>query len=114
MHSSRMRTAHVLTVWGGGGGWCIPEEILGKKIEKKEKEKKKKFGDPPKIGDPPKNCRHPPEKLETPRKIGDPPVNRITHACENITLPELRCGRYQVQSSWLSIHMPLGRRVESE
>ena len=23
----------------------------------------------------------------------DPPVNRITHACENITLPQLRCGR---------------------
>ena len=22
-----------------------------------------------------------------------PPVNRITHACENITLPQLRCGR---------------------
>ena len=21
------------------------------------------------------------------------PVNRITHACENITLPQLRCGR---------------------
>ena len=23
----------------------------------------------------------------------DPPVNRITDACENITLPQLRCGR---------------------
>ena len=23
----------------------------------------------------------------------DPPVNRITHACENRTLPQLRCGR---------------------
>ena len=35
MHSSRMRTAHTLTVSGGG---CIPEEILGKKkLEKKEK-----------------------------------------------------------------------------
>ena len=22
-----------------------------------------------------------------------PPVNRITHACENITLPQLRCER---------------------
>ena len=22
-----------------------------------------------------------------------PPVNRITHACENITLPQFRCGR---------------------
>ena len=24
---------------------------------------------------------------------GDPPVNRMTDACENITLPQLRCGR---------------------
>ena len=23
----------------------------------------------------------------------DPPVNRITHACENVTLPQFRCGR---------------------
>ena len=23
----------------------------------------------------------------------DPPVNRITHTCKNITLPQLRCGR---------------------
>ena len=23
----------------------------------------------------------------------DPPVNRVTDACENITLPELHCGR---------------------
>ena len=22
-----------------------------------------------------------------------PPVNRITHTCKNITLPQLRCGR---------------------
>ena len=24
---------------------------------------------------------------------GTPPVNRITHTCKNITLPQLRCGR---------------------
>ena len=35
-----MRTGRALTIGGEGGGrcWCIPEEILGKKIwEKKEK-----------------------------------------------------------------------------
>ena len=26
-----------------------------------------------------------------------PPVNRITHACENITLPQLRCGRLMMK-----------------
>ena len=31
MHSSRMRTGRALTV-SGGGGWCIPEEIVGGKI----------------------------------------------------------------------------------
>ena len=34
---------------------------------------------------PKKNWRHPPRKLEAPRDQ-TPPVNRITHACENITL----------------------------
>ena len=29
----------------------------------------------------------------TPHGSGTPPVNGITHACENITLPQLRCGR---------------------
>ena len=32
-------------------------------------------------------------------KTGDstpPPVNRITDACENITLPQLRCGRQEL------------------
>ena len=24
-----------------------------------------------------------------------PPVDRMTDACENITLPELRCGRFK-------------------
>ena len=28
-----------------------------------------------------------------PRGAGTPPVNRMTDACENITLPQLRCGR---------------------
>ena len=40
---------------------------------------RKNWRPPRKIGDPLKNWRHP-EKLET------PPVNRMTDACENITL----------------------------
>ena len=31
MYSSRMRTGRALTVSGGGGGWCIPEEFFGGK-----------------------------------------------------------------------------------
>ena len=97
-----MRTARALTVSGGGGRVVVHprrnfgEKEIGKKIEKKTLETPRKIGDTPS----PKNWRHPPEKLETPhQKIRDPPgpdpppVNRITHACENITLPELRCGR---------------------
>ena len=69
MHSSRMRTGHALTVSGEmGGGWCIPEEILGEKNWKKRR--KKKFGDPL------KNWRTPPEKLETPsEKLETHPKN---------------------------------------
>ena len=69
MHSSRMRTGRTLTVFR----WRSPPENLE---------------------DPPKNWRTPqkfggtpPEKLETSLKNWRPlPVNRITHACENITL----------------------------
>ena len=35
----------------------------------------------------PLRTRHPPDQAR------HPPVNRITDACENITLPQLRCGR---------------------
>ena len=53
-----------------------------------------KIGDPRKIGDPLKNWR-PPEKLETPLKNWRPPLwtEFLTHAYENITLAQLRCGR---------------------
>ena len=30
---------------------------------------------------------------QTPPGADTPPVNRMTDACENITLPQLRCGR---------------------
>ena len=67
-----MRTGRALTVSGEGGGggwvWCIPEEILEKKIEKK---KKKNLETPQKFGDPP-------EKLETPQDQTPPPVDRHT------------------------------------
>ena len=41
--------------------------------------------DPPEEAPPPRR-KHPPWKKH-------PPLNRITDACENITLPQLRCGR---------------------
>ena len=34
-----------------------------------------------------------PPGAEAPRRKDPPPVNRITDTCENITLPQLRCGR---------------------
>ena len=68
MHSSRMRTSRTLTVF--------------------RRPPPGKLETPRKIGDHPST-----QKLETtsPRKIGDPPgpdppVNRMTDACENITL----------------------------
>ena len=69
MHSSRVRTGRALTV--SGGGWCIPEEILG---AKKLKKKKKKLEPPPKDWkDPPKEWKDtPPEKFETPKKLETP------------------------------------------
>ena len=30
---------------------------------------------------------------QTPTGLGTPPLDRITDACENITFPQLRCGR---------------------
>ena len=85
MHSSRMRTACSSSCPGGVSTRRPP-----------------RAGTPPGPGIP--RTRHPPE--ETPP--GDqapppgstpplgtrhpPPVDRITDACENITLPQLRCG----------------------
>ena len=71
-----MRTGRALTVSGEGGVGASQKKFWGKKIEKK---KKKKFW-------------RPPEKLETPRTRTPPPCGQ-THACENITLAQLRCGR---------------------
>ena len=64
-----MLTGRSLTVYGEGGGWCIPEEILGKKIWIKKILKKK--------------IELTPEKLETPtpRKIGDPRDQTPPHPC---------------------------------
>ena len=110
-----MRTGHALTVSGGVVGASQKNFLGGKKLKKKEK----KFGDPPKIGDhpppapqkigdhtppnppkkigdPPKNWRPPPPgKLETPpdKLETTPPLCGQTHACKNITLAQLRCGR---------------------
>ena len=64
MHSSRMRTARSSSRPGGGS--------------------------PPG----PREQTHPREQTPpSPRDQPLPPVNRITDACENITLPQLRCGR---------------------
>ena len=43
-------------------------------------------------GGSPSGTPHPSSRGGDPRKE-TPPVNRITDACENITLPKLRCGR---------------------
>ena len=87
MHSSRMRTGRALTIWGGV---CIPERFFwGKEIEKKKR--KKIFRHPPKISDPPRKFQTPPKNLDTPP--GPDPHPPLTHASENITLAQLRCGR---------------------
>ena len=82
------------THWPSRGGWCVPEKLfLGEnKIEKKRKNNLET--PPPKnwMEPPPKNWRHPPEKLETPPDQATPPCGQ-THACKNITLAQLRCGR---------------------
>ena len=97
MHSSRMRTGRALTV-SGGGGWCIPEEILGKKNLKKKKKNwrppqklettprkleypppPRKIGEPPQIGDPPPGTRPPPPGTRSPPPgTRSPPVDRQT------------------------------------
>ena len=71
MHSSRMRTARSS---GRPGGVSTRHTPLG--------------ADPPGSRHPP-GTRHPPPGPP----LTPPPVNRMTDACENITLPQLRCGR---------------------
>ena len=87
MHSSRMRTARALTVWGGGG-LVHPRRNFGEKeIGKKRKKKiEKKIGDPPKIWRPPEKLETPPKNWRhpaPPRKIGPdttPPCEQ-NHTC---------------------------------
>ena len=43
--------------------------------------------------DPLPRTRHPPRADPLPRTRHPPPVDRITYACKNFTLPQLRCGR---------------------
>ena len=83
MHSSRMRTGRSLTV--SAKIWRPPA---------------KKLETPQKIGEPPENLEPPhpyPENLEepkTPDTTPPPPWTEfLTHASENITLAQLRCGR---------------------
>ena len=64
MHSSRMHTAHALTI--SGGGLVHPRRNFGeKKLKKKEKN----------LETPPKKWETPRKIVDTPRKIGDPPKN---------------------------------------
>ena len=73
LHSSRMHTARLLTVSPGrccAGGGCLLARgvsLPGRGVSL------------------PGVSQH---ALRQP-----PPVNRITHTCKNITLPQLRCGR---------------------
>ena len=48
---------------------------------------------------PPLSPHTPPLPCMPPSNHARPPVNRITHACENITLPQLRCWRQLLTSS---------------
>ena len=98
MHSSRMHTGHALTV--SGGGLVHPRRIFFRKRNWKKKKKKiwrppKKLETPPKFGDttpPKKKFGDPPEIWRNPPRPDHPPCGQ-THACKNITLAQLRCGR---------------------
>ena len=48
---------------------------------------------PPTTTHAPGNHACPPQPCTPPSNQACPPVDRITDACENITLPQLRCGR---------------------
>ena len=75
MHSSRMRTARSSSRLGGGVSTRTPDQAHT----------------PPDQVHPQDHA--PPGPCTPPRPGTNPPVNRITHTCENITLPQLRCGR---------------------
>ena len=94
LHSSRMRTARALTVSPSmlcAGGWgCLLQGgvYLGGSASRG-------------VCSGGGGCLLPGEGVSAPGgvvsqhalKQTPPPVNRITHACENITLPPLRGGR---------------------
>ena len=92
-----MRTGRALTVSGGGGVNASQKEFFGGKRNWKKKEKQfwslPKIWRPPlrKIGDqrPPQNLETPPQNWRTPLLL----TEILTHAYENITLAQLRCGR---------------------
>ena len=105
MHSSRMRTARSSSRVGGSP----PDTPLGTRhLEADPSEQTSPgLGTPPGPGTPsgadsPPRSRHPPDQAppgsrlppeQAPRREQAlPPVDRITDACENITLPQLRCG----------------------
>ena len=72
MHSSRMRTGRTLTVFR----WRPPPKNW--RTPPKNWRTPPRPDPPRKIGEPPENWRTPPDQT--------PPVDRMTHACENITL----------------------------
>ena len=74
MHSSRMRTARSSSRPGGSPPGTPQDQA------------------PPGPGTPPEQAL-PPGSRHPPGAGTPPPVDRITDACENITLPQLRCGR---------------------
>ena len=80
MHSSRMRTGRTLTVFR----YLAPGGVSPKKAEIKKKIPPLTPSPPRKIGDTPHRDQTPPPG--TRHHHPPPPVNRITHACENITL----------------------------
>ena len=96
MHSSRMRTARALTVspsmlcTGGCLLWGVPS--LGVGGSAPGGKGVCSLGVPGLAGSGPGGvCSRRVVSQHALRQT--PPMNRITHACENITLPKLRCGR---------------------
>ena len=100
MHSSRMHTNHALTVSRGGRLVHPRRSFGGKKLKKKEKKiwrlppKKLETPTPLKSWRPPKIWRTPRDQTPPfPLGADHPPVDRITDACKNITLAQLRCSQ---------------------
>ena len=106
MHSSRMRTARSSSRPGGPpSGTPHPQDQAHTPARDQPLPPGNRHH-PPGPGTPPWTRHSPLEQAplqeQTPLGTGTPPppdqaphppVNRITDACENITLPQLRCGR---------------------